>query len=330
MRPAGGVMTAVKRVSVVVPVYYNELNLPQLFARLFGLADANPQYEFEFVFVDDGSGDRSFDLLAGAAEDDARVRVVKLSRNFGASAAILAGLHHVSGDCVAVIAADLQDPPELIGTMAQRWEVGKKVVLAVREDRDDPLLNRLLAAVFYWLFRKLALRDMPAKGCDFALVDREVAEMLVEMGEKNPFLIGLILWTGFERDVVYYKRQRREMGKSMWTFGKRVKYFIDALVAFTYLPIRLVSGLGVVLALAGLVSAVAVLIRHLLYNSPVHGWTSLMVVVLVVSGVQLMTMGIFGEYLWRNFEETRRRPSFVVERVIGIPEPAREQRQPSR
>jgi dolichol-phosphate mannosyltransferase len=308
----------VRTVSIVVPVYCNELNLPHLFPRLLGLADANPQYAFEYVFVDDGSGDNSFEILAELAKRDPRVRVVKLSRNFGSSAAVMAGLQYMSGDCVAMIAADLQDPPELITTMLRRWEEGKRVVLAAREDREDPLANRLLSSVFYWLFRRLAIREMPAKGCDFVLIDREIADLLLQIGEKNPYLIGLILWLGFDRDIVYYKRQRRELGKSMWTFGKRVKRFIDALVSFTYVPMRLVSTLGMALALVGFVWAVIVVLNRLLFGVPVQGWPSLMTVVLVVSGVQLITLGIFGEYLWRNFEETRKRPSFVVDQLIGI------------
>jgi dolichol-phosphate mannosyltransferase len=307
-----------KTVSIVVPVYHNELNLPHLFPRLLGLADANPEYEFEYVFVDDGSGDRSFELLAELAARDSRVRVVKLSRNFGSNAAILAGLHHVSGDCVATIAADLQDPPETITAMLQRWEAGKKVVLAAREDRNDPLVSRFLSGSFYWLFRRLAIREMPPGGCDFALMDRQVADMLVQIDEKNPYLIGLILWLGFDRDIVYYTRQKREQGRSMWTLAKRVKYFADALVAFSYVPMRVVSALGVALALAGLVYGMVVICSRLLNHVPVQGWSSLIVVVLTVSGVQMLTLGVFGEYLWRNFDETRKRPSFVVDQIIGM------------
>ena len=307
-----------KTVSIVVPVYYNELNLPYLFPRLFGLADANPQYDFEYVFVDDGSGDNSFQILAEMAQRDPRIRAVKLSRNFGSNAATLAGLHYVSGDCVAMIAADLQDPPELITTMLQRWEAGKKVVLAARETRGDPLAERLVSSAFYWLFRRLAIKEMPANGCDFALIDRRVVDILVQIGEKNLYLFGLILWLGFDRDVVYYTRQKRELGKSKWTLDKKVKYFIDALVSFTYVPMRLVSALGMALALAGFGWAVVVVLNRILAGVPVQGWASLMTVVLVVSGVQLLTLGIFGEYLWRNFEETRKRPSFIVDQLVGM------------
>ncbi|MFB0538259.1 MAG: glycosyltransferase family 2 protein [Anaerolineae bacterium] len=288
------------------------------FPRLLGLADANPQYGFEYVFVDDGSGDNSLAILSEMAKRDARVRVVKLSRNFGSNAATLAGLHYVSGDCVTMIAADLQDPPELITTMLRRWEAGKKVVLATREDRGDPLVSRLLSGAFYWLFRRLAIKEMPPTGCDLALIDRKVVDIVVRIGEKNLYLFGLILWLGFDRDVVYYTRQKRELGKSRWTLAKRVKYFIDALVSFTYVPMRLVSALGMTLALAGFVWTVVVVLNRILASVPVQGWASLMTVVLVVSGVQLLTLGIFGEYLWRNFDETRKRPSFVVDQLIGM------------
>jgi dolichol-phosphate mannosyltransferase len=284
-------------VSIVVPVYYNELNLPHLFPRLLGLADTNPQYDFEYVFVDDGSGDNSFEILAELAKRDPRVRVVKLSRNFGSNAATLAGLHYASGDCVAMIAADLQDPPELITTMLQRWEAGKKVVLAARETREDPLADRLVSGAFYWLFRRLAIREIPANGCDFALVDRKVVDMLVQIGEKNLYLIGLILWLGFDRSVVYYTRQKRELGKSRWTLGKRVKYFIDALVSFTYVPMRLVSALGIALAVAGFVWAVVVVLNRILAGVPVQGWASLMASLESTCGAILRRQGR-GLLLW--------------------------------
>jgi glycosyltransferase involved in cell wall biosynthesis len=306
-----------KKVSIIIPVYYNASSLPYLFPRLLGLSDAKPGYDFEYIFVDDGSGDNSFELLAELAEKDARVRVIKLSRNFGANAAVMAGLHYITGDCAVTISADLQDPPETIIAMLQRWEAGKTVVLAAREDREDPLVSRLLSGAFYWLFRRLAIKEMPAKGCDIALVDRKVADMLIHMGEKNPYLIGLVLWLGFDRDIVYYKRQKRKFGKSRWTFAKKIKYFIDALVAFTYAPMRFVSGLGMALALVGLVGAMMVIWNKAFHGVPLQGWASLMVVILTVSGVQMLTLGIFGEYLWRNFDETRKRPSFVIDQVIA-------------
>jgi dolichol-phosphate mannosyltransferase len=158
---------------------------------------------------------------------------------------------------------------------------------------------------------------MPPGGCDFVLIDRAVVNLLLAIGEKNPYLIGLILWVGFDRAVIPYTRQRRTAGRSRWTLAKRVKYFIDALVAFSYVPMRFVSGLGILLALGGLVFAAIVAGNTLIAGAPIEGWTSLMVVLLIVSGAQLLALGIFGEYLWRNFEEIRKRPSFVVDEVRG-------------
>jgi glycosyltransferase involved in cell wall biosynthesis len=305
-------------VSVIVPVYYNELNLPDLFERLVALGNANPQHGFEFVFVDDGSKDRSYEVLERLAAEDRRVRVVKLSRNFGSSAAVLAGLGYSCGDCMAVIAADLQDPPELITEMIETWSGGKKVVLAARQGREDPWTSKLLSGVFYWLFRRLANGDMPAEGFDFMLIDKRVAQLLIQMQERNAYLMGLVLWLGFERDIIYYTRRKRELGRSRWTLGKRVKYFIDSFAAFSYVPVRLASVLGFTLAAVGLVYAVGVLLNRLLWHTQVPGWTSLMVVVLIVSGTQLAMLGVLGEYLWRTLEAARNRPPFVVDQTLGF------------
>jgi dolichol-phosphate mannosyltransferase len=306
------------KISIVIPVYYNEANLPHTVPRLGALAAANPQFRFEFIFVDDGSGDRSHELLTGFAARDARIKVVKLSRNFGSNAATLAGFHYATGDCAVMMAADLQDPPELIITMAERWQAGHKIVLAAREDREDTLASRITAKIFYWLFKRFAIPDIPDKGCDFALIDRTVLHLLLAMGEKNLYIVGLLLWMGFNRDVVSYSRRSREHGKSRWTLAKKIKYFIDAFVSFSYLPMRLASSLGILLALAGFLWALAVVLNKVIAGVPVQGWASLMTVVLLVSGVQLITLGIFGEYLWRNFDETRQRPAFIVDEVLGV------------
>ena len=304
-------------VSIVVPVYHNELNIPYLYPCLTVLADSNPQFEFEYIFVDDGSADNSFGLLKELASQNPNVRVVKLSRNFGSNAAILAGLTYASGDCAAVISADLQDPPELIPVMLQKWMNGTKVVLAARQGREDNFFGRIFANTFYWLFRHFALKSMPRQGFDFMLIDRKVIDLLVQIQERNVYLVGLVLWMGFEREIIYYRRRKRERGKSRWTFAKKIKYFIDGFVSFSYFPIRLASFLGIALAFAGFIYALVVLSLRFFQGIPVQGWTSLMIVLLVVSGVQLILLGIFGEYLWRNFEETRKRPPFVVDHVIG-------------
>lgn len=305
-------------VSVVVPVYQNAGSLADLLARLGAVAAALPGERFEFVFVDDGSKDDSYAVLRRLAEEDARVRLVKLSRNFGSGAAILAGLTEARGECMVALAADLQDPPELIPQLLDMWRQGRKVVLAARRSRADPLATRLLADLFYRLFRRFALPNMPRHGFDFFLLDRTVRDLIAGIQENNSYLMGLILWMGFDPGVIHYDREARpaRYGPSMWGLGRRVKHFIDSFTAFSYFPLRAASVLGVVVAVLGVLYAALVVVLRVVHGFPVEGWASIMVAVLLLSGVQMLMIGVLGEYLWRNLEETRRRPRFIVEQVV--------------
>ncbi|MGB8645937.1 MAG: glycosyltransferase family 2 protein [Anaerolineae bacterium] len=307
-------------ISIVIPVYFNEQSLPLLLERLDALASAQSADQFEFIFVDDGSGDNSLAVLSRLAEQDKRVRVVRLSRNFGSNAAILAGLSYARGDCAAFIAADLQDPPEQLPEMIRLWKGGAEVVLAVRKDRrGDPFLTRVFAMAFNTAFATFVFKGMSPQGVGFFLIDRRVVDVVVETAEKNAHLIGLILWSGFRRAVVEYDRVERQHGRSRWTFGKKLNYFVDAFVAFTYLPLRISSALGVLLSIAGAIYAAIVLVARLMGNIPVEGWTALMIVVLLASGTQLLMLGVIGEYLWRNLDATRRRPPFIVASLLNVP-----------
>jgi dolichol-phosphate mannosyltransferase len=311
----------VSTISVVVPVYWNAGTLPALLERLRAVGEQVPE-ELELLFVDDGSGDESFALLRAAAEQDPRVRVLRLSRNFGSNAAILAGLTYASGDAVAVLAADLQDPPELIPELANAWREGAEVVVAARRSRDDPLLSRLLAGVFNRLFKRLVFSDFPPGGFDFLLVSRRVAQVLVGMGERNSYIFGQVFWVGFERRVVEYDRSARGEGRSRWTLAKKAKYFVDAFTAFSYVPIRAASLLGFVLALAGFAyAAVLIVLRLTGVISDAPGFAALAVLILVAAGVQLIVTGMIGEYLWRVLEESRNRPPFIVESAVNLEEP---------
>lgn len=305
-------------ISVVVPVYQNAASLADLAARLGRVAVSCAPRPFEFVFVDDGSHDGSLEILRDLSRDDQRVRVLKLSRNFGSNAALLAGLVSASGDAVVAVAADLQDPPELIPEMLRLWEEGHKVVLAARRSRRDPMLTRALAAVFYFLFRRFAIKTMPGKGFDFFLVDRRVRDLLAGIQENNAYLMGLILWLGFAPAIIQYDRAEREVryGVTAWTFWKKVKYFVDSFVAFSYMPVRAASVLGLVVVILATAYAAVVLYLSVFRGFPVGGWASLMLVILLVSGIQILMLGVLGEYLWRNLEETRHRPRFVVESVL--------------
>lgn len=313
-------------ISIVVPVYYNEGSLPLLLERLQQIAANESAHAFEFIFVDDGSGDNSFGVLQQLARQDERVRVLRLSRNFGSNAAILAGLTYARGDSAAFLAADLQDPPETLPAMIEAWEQGAAVVLAVRRGgRGDPLLTRVFARFFNWLFKVLVFNDMSPHGIGFFLIDRRVVDVLVQCQEKNSHIMALLLWAGFKRAVIEYDRAERQHGKSRWTFSKKVKYFIDAFAAFSYLPLRISSTLGILFSFAGAVYAMIVLAERLLGNIPVQGFTALMIVVLVTAGVQLLILGILGEYLWRTLDATRHRPPFIVAEVVEAKPPRGEQ-----
>lgn len=306
-------------ISIVVPVYHNAASLPTLLERFRQLADRNPGDLFEFVFVDDGSKDDSFQVLCSLQKNEPRMRVIKLSRNFGSNAAIRAGLTAARGRAVAAIAADLQDPPELIDEMIAHWRAGKKVILAAREGRDDPWLTSIMANGFYYLFRKFAISTMPKGGFDFFLLDRSVCDLLISLKDANPYLMGQILWLGFEPVTLRYRRKEREKryGRSMWTFFRKVKYFLDAFVSFSYAPVRLATIFGLVLSFLGVVYGGVVLTERLTGQTPVAGWSSLMIVILLVSGVQLLMLGIFGEYLWRNLDQSRGRPPFIIETEVN-------------
>ena len=305
-------------ISIVVPVYHNAPSLADLLAEFQALADKNAADDFEFVFVDDGSADESFAVLGRLAAAESRMRVVKLSRNFGSGPATMAGLSQARGDAVAAIAADLQDPPALLHDMLGHWRDGDKVVIAARRKRDDPFPASLVSDLFYFLFRRFAVKSMPARGFDFWLIDRQVCDLINSIQESNVYLAGLIMWLGFTPRVVHYDRKARpqKYGRSMWTFTKKIKYFIDTFVAFSYFPVRLATGLGALFSTLGLLYGAWVLYARLALSVEAEGWASLMIVVLIAAGVQLLILGVIGEYLWRSLDETRRRPRFIIDQVI--------------
>jgi dolichol-phosphate mannosyltransferase len=305
-------------ISIVVPVYFNAGSLSALADRLNAVALTHPDHAFEFIFVDDGSGDQSYSVLQDLAKKDSRIRVVKLVRNFGSNMAILAGLTYAKGDCAGFIAADLQDPPEKLTEMIHLWETGAKMILAVRSDRSgDPFLTRIFAGVFNYLFDRFVFHGMSPQGIGFFLIDRQVINVILQCQERNAHLAGLLLWTGYPYQTVTYERTDRQHGKSRWTFQKKLKYFIDAFTAFSYLPIRAASVLGSVLALLGSLYALLLVILKFTNHLPqIEGWTTLIVVLLIVSGTQLIMLGVIGEYLWRNLDATRKRPLFLVDQII--------------
>ena len=303
--------------SVVVPVYHNQETLPELHRRLIATCRAIVPDAYELILVNDGSTDQSWGILRQLAASDPNTRAVSLSRNFGSQAAILAGLSFATGDHISVIAADLQEPPELISDLYKACDAGAEIALASRSTRGDPWATSLLARIFYALLRRFALPDMPMGGFDCFVASRRVGQLLLNHARPNVYLPGELLWLGFPRTVIPYDRLARPAGTSMWTFWKKFRFLIDSFVAFSYTPIRLTSTLGLLFAVAGFLYAVIILALRITSGFPVEGWASLAVIVLILGGVQLIVLGTLGEYVWRTLDTGRDRPLYLVDIVIN-------------
>jgi dolichol-phosphate mannosyltransferase len=307
------------RLSIVVAAFNEQGNLPLLYERLTKLDWAGLGLQPEFVFVDDHSSDATPQVLAGLAASDPRVKVLRFSRNFGSHKAFTAGLEHCTGDAAVILAADLQDPPETIPLLVAKWRQGARVVWAVRDERQgESAATKLLSRLYYQLMRRFAEVRPPAKGADFLLADRSVLDALRGATEKHTSLLALIQWMGFEQEEILYTKARRNSGSSHWTLRKKLKLAVDSFVSFSYAPVRLASAFGLLFALIGFVYAAVIAVRAIVLGSPVQGWSSLMCVILIVSGVQLVMLGVLGEYLWRTLDEARGRPRYIIEKRINL------------
>jgi dolichol-phosphate mannosyltransferase len=305
-----------KTISIVVPVYFNEQNLPDTIPQLLELEDALDGNRLELVFVDDGSEDESLAILLDYQKRfPKRIKVVKLTRNFGAMAALQAGLTVATGDCVGVIAADLQDPPELFIEMVRHWEKGVKAVFAVRSDREESFLQKSISNLYYVLLRRFAVPNYPAGGFDFFLADRQVIDEVSKIKEKNTNLMTLVFWLGYQAVFIPYVRRKRTKGKSRWTLGKKIKLFVDTFVSFSYFPIRLFSFLGIIYAVISFSYGIVIFISWLTFGIEVQGWVPMMLVLTFTAGLQMTLLGVLGEYLWRTLDEARGRPLFVIDSV---------------
>jgi dolichol-phosphate mannosyltransferase len=302
-------------VSVVTPAYNEAENLPLLYRRLNAVFDGLGM-DWEWVVVDDHSRDSTFAVMSDLARRDKRVRGARLARNSGSHTAITCGFHQARGDCAVLMAADLQDPPEVVPEMIRPWQDGAQVVWAMRRTREGESAGTVgFARLYYWLMRHVVgVKEMPATGADFLLMDRRVLDGFREFGESNASVLALVTWMGFRQVAIEYDKRARVHGQSGWSLGKKIKLVVDSITSFTYLPIRAMTAAGFVVSLVGFGYAALVLLNRLDGN-PVEGWSSLMVVVLVVGGIQMLMMGVLGEYLWRALDESRRRPRYLIEAV---------------
>lgn len=304
-----------EKLSIIIPVYFNEGNLHPLYQDLQNKVLSKLECDYELVFVNDGSKDNSYQEMKEIALLDNKVKLVNLSRNFGEHSAVLAGLSQCTGTVAIRKAADLQEPSELILDMFHKYTQGFKVVLAVREDREEPLSQKLFSSIYCSLMRKVALKNMPKGGFDTFMISRQVIDLLVMIGEKNAPLTEEILWSGFDSAKVYYVRKKREIGKSGWTLSKKIKLAIDSLVSFSYFPIRCISLIGILMFFGALIWAIILLIQNLTGRITVEGYTTMVILMLMGFGIIMMTLGILGEYMWRLFDETRNRPAFIIDEI---------------
>jgi glycosyltransferase involved in cell wall biosynthesis len=299
-------------ISFVVPVYRNEKAVGLTYQKLRALFDgALGSWSYQMVFVDDGSDDGSLAELLEIRRADPNVKVISFTRNFGQMAAMLAGFKAATGDVVLNLSADLQDPVDLIPQMVSAWEQGSEVVICYRANRDDAFGARFTSRVFYRLVR-LSYPQIPSGGFDYILLDRKVMDAFNNIDVRNRFFQGDILWFGYRSAFIPYTRQKRTIGRSQYNFAKRLKNALDAILDSSYLPIRFISAFGVLTALLGFLYALTVVYARLMHQIPFTGWAPIMVAVLVIGGSLMLMMGIIGEYVWRIYDEVRKKPNYVI------------------
>jgi polyisoprenyl-phosphate glycosyltransferase len=298
--------------SVVVPAYKEEEVLPAFHERLCAVLASLP-LRSEIIYVNDGSTDATADVVRGLRQGDARVALVDLSRNFGKEIALTAGLDHARGDAVVVIDADLQDPPEFIPTLVEHWGAGYDMVYAKRTARDgETVFKRATAHAFYRVMQHLCRVKIPADTGDFRLLSRRAVDSLKRLREQHRFMKGLFAWIGYPQIAVPYRRDPRLAGQTKWNYWRLWNFALEGITSFTTGPLKLATYVGLVTALGAFVYGVAVIVKTLLYGNAVAGYPSLMAVILFLGGIQLLSIGVMGEYLARTFDEAKGRPLYLV------------------
>lgn len=308
-----------KKVSVVIPMYYEEEVAQECYNRMVTILDKLDNYEYEIIFVNDGSKDKTLEILEKIASKDENVKVISFSRNFGHQAAVTAGIKEATGDAVVIIDADLQDPPELIPDMLKYWEQGNEVIYGKRKTRKGESAFKLLTAkMFYKTLNALSDVEIPKDTGDFRLVDRKVIDVVNSMPEHNKFLRGLFSWVGFKQMPYEYERQERFAGKTKYPLKKMLKLASDGIIGFSTKPLKLVGGLGIITIIISIGILIYSLISYAFnLNQLAPGWTSIMVAITLFSGVQLLSIWIISEYIGRIYDETKQRPEYIISKKIN-------------
>ena len=308
------------KVSVVIPMYYEEEVAEECYKRVKTVLSSLKDYEHEILFVNDGSKDKTLEILESIAEKDKQVKVISFSRNFGHQCAVTAGLQYVTGDAIVVIDADLQDPPELIPDMLTLWKQGNEVIYAKRKTREGESKFKLLTAkMFYRILNGLSDVEIPADTGDFRLVDRKVVDVINSMPEHNKFLRGLFSWVGFKQQPFEYERKERFAGKTKYPLKKMVKLASDGIISFSTKPLKIVGGLGIITIIISILLLLYSIVSYIFnLNQLTPGWTSIMVAITLFSGVQLLSIWIISEYLARIYDESKKRPQYIISKTINL------------
>lgn len=311
-----------KKVSMVIPMYFEELVAEECYNRVAGVLKNLKDYEYEIIFVNDGSKDRTLEILEKIAENDKNVKIISFSRNFGHQAAVTAGLKETTGDAVVIIDADMQDPPELIPEMLKLWEEGNEVIYGQRKTREGESAFKLMTAkMFYKTLNVLSDVDIPQNTGDFRLVDRKVVDKMNSLPEHNKFLRGLWSWLGYKQYAFEYERKERFAGETKYPLKKMLKLASDGIISFSSKPIKLVGLLGIISIIISFIILIYALISYACnLNHLSAGWTSLMCAITFFAGVQLLSLWIISEYIGRIYDETKGRPQYIIDKKINVDE----------
>lgn len=308
-----------KKISVIVPMYNEELVIEECYKRLKENITKLKKYDYELIFINDGSKDKTLEKIKELAKQDTNLKIVSFSRNFGHQAAVTAGLKEVTGDAIVIIDADLQDPPESIPDMVKLWEAGNEVIYGKRKSRKGESHFKLFTAkMFYKTLNALSDVEIPQDTGDFRLVDRKVVDTINKLPEHNKFLRGLFGWVGYKQIPYEYERQERFAGKTKYPLKKMIKLASDGIISFSTKPLKIVGGLGIITILISLIILIYSLISYFTGHSAQAGWTSLIVTVTLLSGVQLLSLWIISEYIGRIYDDTKKRPQYIIDKKINI------------
>jgi len=314
--------------SIIMPMLNEEENIFPAYKKISSIMEKFG-YSWELICIDDGSSDSTFEKIKEISAIDKRVKVIQFSRNFGTHAALSAGLKQSQGDVAFFVGADLQEPIEYLPEFVKKWQEGFHVVWGVRSSRKDPFITKIFAYLFYGIFYRWGLLKSLPKWGSFVLIDRKFINNRKLLLELNRMLGGIIAWMGFRQTQRSCPFGKREKGKSKWTFSKKVKLAIDTFTAFSYFPIRLVSLIGIIISTLSFIYGIYIVGFAIIYGTTVMGYPSLMAAILFLSGLQLLVTGMIGEYIWRNLDETRRRPLYIISDMIGFSDKPRNKNEGS-